>query len=170
MNDFNDEMLFAIDSTMSESRRAQLWNAIEALARITGEKLHNRDSSKDDSSKSFNVWHFSYYARYGQSVSVLLSRGGRCLKHCKQGHEVPKDYHPLHIQSTDGSKVNHAQFFIRASTDIQEYESEHHTLTEAVGYTFQDIIEKVLDLFFQLTLINFLLSSGAPEIQSCSRT
>ncbi|KAJ3816174.1 hypothetical protein F5880DRAFT_1644609, partial [Lentinula raphanica] len=123
--DKEDRTIVTVDSTLPEEHRKCLWNAVAAFCYATGVKLLNRDTSELDHTPIFQVWHLSYYARFGQS-----------------GKPIPKDFHPLHITRSDGSKVNHSQFFVRASKDLQTFGREFVALSEAIGYILQNIVEK----------------------------
>ncbi|KAJ3817103.1 hypothetical protein F5880DRAFT_1512059 [Lentinula raphanica] len=64
------------------------------------------------------------------------------LKRQSEGKPVPKGFHSLHIRQSDGSKVNHGQFFVRASKDLQAFGKEYVALSEAIGELLQNIVEK----------------------------
>ncbi|KAJ3832077.1 hypothetical protein F5878DRAFT_647089, partial [Lentinula raphanica] len=123
--DAEDKTLFTIDSTLPEEQRHCLRNAIVAFCYATSVELQNRDTSELSGPPIFQVWHLSYYARFGQS-----------------GKPIPKDFHPLHIKRSDGSKVNHSQFYVRASKDLQVFGKEFVALSEAIGEILQNIVEK----------------------------
>ncbi|KAJ3966093.1 hypothetical protein EV361DRAFT_954396 [Lentinula raphanica] len=105
--DEEDKTVLSVDSTLPEEQRKNLRNAIVAFCYSTSVNLQNRDTTELDTAPTFQVWHLSYYARFGQS-----------------GKPIPKDFHPLHVKRSDGSKVNHAQFFVRASKDLQLFGRE----------------------------------------------
>ncbi|KAJ3725308.1 hypothetical protein C8R42DRAFT_640192 [Lentinula raphanica] len=126
--DEEDRTLLTVDSTLPEEHRKCLWNAITAFCHATGVNLLNRDTSVLESPPIFQVWHLSYYARFGQS-----------------GKPIPKDFHPLHIKRSDDSKVNHGQFFVRASRDLQVFGKEFVAVSEAIGEILQIIVEKRIE-------------------------
>ncbi|KAJ3764639.1 hypothetical protein FB446DRAFT_710160, partial [Lentinula raphanica] len=125
--DAEDKTIVTVDATLPEENRKCLENAITALCRATSVEILDLNTSKLPANRQFKVWHLSYYARYGQS-----------------GKDIPPDFHPLHIQRADGSKVNHCQFFVRASKDLQIFGREFAALSEAIGPVLQKIIEKRL--------------------------
>ncbi|KAJ3963698.1 hypothetical protein EV361DRAFT_956715 [Lentinula raphanica] len=113
--DAEDKTIVTVDATLPEENRKCLENAITALCRATSVEILDLNTSKLPANRQFKVWHLSYYARYGQS-----------------GKDIPPDFHPLHIQRADGSKVNHCQFFVRASKDLQIFGREFAALSEAI--------------------------------------
>ncbi|KAJ3822945.1 hypothetical protein F5880DRAFT_1507356 [Lentinula raphanica] len=110
--DKQDRTIVTVDSTLPEEHRKCLWNAVAAFCYATGVKLLNRDTSELDHTPIF------------------------------QGKPIPQDFHPLHITRSDGSKVNHCQFFVRASKDLQTFGREFVALSEAIGYILQNIVDK----------------------------
>ncbi|KAJ3963517.1 hypothetical protein EV361DRAFT_874803, partial [Lentinula raphanica] len=110
--DEEDKTLVTVDSTLPEEHRNCLRNAIRAFCYATSVELQNRDTSELTAPPIF------------------------------QGKPIPKDFHPLHIKRSDGSKVNHSQFYVRASKDLQVFGREFVALSEAIGDILQNIIEK----------------------------
>ncbi|KAJ3816213.1 hypothetical protein F5880DRAFT_1512854, partial [Lentinula raphanica] len=104
--DVEDQTIVSVDATLSEDRRLFLMNAVEALCKATDVKIQELNTSRMSINREFKVWHLSYYAKYGQSLFG-------------QGDDIPEEFHPLHVQRSDGGKVNHCQFFVRASKDLQ---------------------------------------------------
>ncbi|KAJ3830890.1 hypothetical protein F5878DRAFT_668197, partial [Lentinula raphanica] len=125
--DVEDNTLVTVDASLPEADRSCLENAIAALCKATGVEIQDLNTSQLPAERLFKVWHLSYYARYGQT-----------------GRDIPPDFHPLHIQRSDGSKVNHCQFFVRASKDLQAFGREFAALSEAIGSVLQKIVEKRL--------------------------
>ncbi|KAJ3968320.1 hypothetical protein EV361DRAFT_870937 [Lentinula raphanica] len=126
--DAEEKTVFTVDATLTEEQRKCLLNAVEALCLATGVQIRDLNTSRLPIERLFQVWHLSYYARYGQS-----------------GKEIPEDFHPLHVGRSDGSKVNHCQFFVRASKDLQVFGREFAALSEAIGPVLQKIVEKRLE-------------------------
>ncbi|KAJ3965098.1 hypothetical protein EV361DRAFT_1021450 [Lentinula raphanica] len=124
--DAEDNTIVTVDASLPEEYRSCLENAVAALCKATAVDILDLNTSQLPADRLFNVWHLSYYARYGQS-----------------GKEIPPDFHPLHIKRQDGSKVNHCQFFVRASKDLQTFGKEFAALSEAIGPVLQKIVEKV---------------------------
>ncbi|KAJ3834091.1 hypothetical protein F5878DRAFT_645412 [Lentinula raphanica] len=129
--DVDDKTIVSVDATLSEDRRLFLMNAVEALCKATGVKIQELNTSRMSINREFKVWHLSYYAKYGQS-------------YLGQGDDIPEDFHPLHVQRSDGGKVNHCQFFVRASKDLQVFGREFSALSEAIGPILQKLVEKRL--------------------------
>ncbi|KAJ3816298.1 hypothetical protein F5880DRAFT_1619505 [Lentinula raphanica] len=124
--DADDKTIVSVDATLSEEHRTFLLNAVEALCQATNVKIQELNTSRMSINREFKVWHLSYYAKYGQS-----------------GDDIPEDFHPLHVQRSDGGKVNHCQFFVRASKDLQVFGREFAALSEAIGPVLQKLVEKV---------------------------
>ena len=61
--------MISIDRTLPQNLRDQIWNAVVALCLATGVDLLNQNMSELNSAPTFKVWHFSFYGKYGQSVS-----------------------------------------------------------------------------------------------------
>ena len=73
MVDAEGKTILTVDSTLSEEHRQHLLNAIEALCKATGVPILDLDTSKKKANdRQFEVWHLSYYARFGQAVSCPL--------------------------------------------------------------------------------------------------
>ncbi|KAJ3730679.1 hypothetical protein C8R42DRAFT_637362 [Lentinula raphanica] len=140
--DAEDNTIVTVDASLPEEYRSCLENAVAALCKATAVDILDLNTSQLPADRLFDVWHLSYYARYGQSVFSWKMY---------QGKEIPPDFHPLHIKRQDGSKVNHCQFFVRASKDLQMFGKEFAALSEAIGPVLQKIVEKRLardyDLF-----------------------
>ncbi|KAJ3832038.1 hypothetical protein F5878DRAFT_647116 [Lentinula raphanica] len=140
--DAEDNTIVTVDASLPEEYRSCLENAVAALCKATAVDILDLNTSQLPADRLFDVWHLSYYARYGQSVFSWKMY---------QGKEIPPDFHPLHIKRQDGSKVNHCQFFVRASKDLQTFGKEFAALSEAIGPVLQKIVEKRLardyDLF-----------------------
>jgi hypothetical protein len=60
-----------------------------------------------------------------------------------QGVGAPEDVHPRHLQSADGSKTNHSQFFVHSGSDIVNFPEKYDLLSGAFQETLKEIIAKV---------------------------
>lgn len=69
-------LLVHVDGTLSASKRGQVWLALQswckaASSTVCGSDLKDQDTSLGQS--AFTAWHFSLFAKYGQSVSGYFS-------------------------------------------------------------------------------------------------
>ncbi|KAE9395718.1 hypothetical protein BT96DRAFT_997413 [Gymnopus androsaceus JB14] len=128
VNDREGKLVFHVDGTLSAEKRRQLWLGLRAWsaaagASVVGSELKDQDTSKIKQ-PSFSAWHFSAYAKYGQS-----------------GKDAP-DVHPSFLRSTGGKKTNHAQFFVHSSSEMQRFGPEYKLLRDALGDVLEEIVEK----------------------------
>lgn len=73
VNDREGKLVFYVDGTLDAEKRCRLWLALNSWCTATatnviGTELKDQDTSKIER-PSFSAWHFSFYAKYGQSVS-----------------------------------------------------------------------------------------------------
>lgn len=73
MNDREGDLIFHVDSTLSQEKRDNLQTALLAWSQavkntITGAELKNQNTSENTSTE-FPTFHWTYFAKYGQSVS-----------------------------------------------------------------------------------------------------
>ncbi|KAJ3963760.1 hypothetical protein EV361DRAFT_140818 [Lentinula raphanica] len=69
--DVEDNTIVTVDASLPEEHRSCLENAVAALCKATAVDILDLNTSQLPADRLFDVWHLSYYARYGQSISIL---------------------------------------------------------------------------------------------------
>ncbi|KAJ3783566.1 hypothetical protein GGU10DRAFT_273265, partial [Lentinula aff. detonsa] len=78
----------------------------------------------------FTTFHFSMWSRYSTS-----------------GKDAPSDVHPYHLQAAMGTKTNTSQFFVRPSSDIQDFSKEYKELYDIFGDVLRLMVTTVRSEF-----------------------
>ncbi|KAJ3991167.1 hypothetical protein F5050DRAFT_1872767 [Lentinula boryana] len=117
IKDVNDKLICYTNGTLSDSYRERLQTALVAYfsREPASIKLISRKAS-EGGTNPFTTFHFSMWSRYSTS-----------------GKDAPSDIHPYHLRAAIGTKTNTSQFFVRPSSDIQDFSKEYEELCDIFG-------------------------------------
>ena len=144
IKDRDGSLIVAAFPNMPDSLRSTLAVNLESCFPGPYPILRDMNSAKEGGGFVFPALHFSWWNRYGMRVCVVdVKRFSSLIIPFLQGHEVPKNVHPMHIEKEDGSRVNRAQLLPYISQDACKHQDIYHSLQSVFQKLFEWVAEQV---------------------------
>lgn len=150
---------------MPDSIKDILYDSLSACVQEIA-KLQETDSRDYGSGTAkFTAIHYSWYNRMTTKVYFNSYYQFLIINSIIQGHDMPKDIHPLFLIREDGTRINYSQFLPYFSKEGYEHQETLVNLQTVFADLFAFIRTEVSIEIFYISRIFFIwqLASGSPS-------